>query len=154
MSASISFTQEQSRAILGLKPETLRHWRKLVPYLAQKSGKTARFSFTDLICLAATRQMTETLGMSISCVHQAVESLFQMMSIAEVQMLQGTVVLIGASAASFVSEGETLNSLAAEPTVLIPLAPLIERLQSQVLPGMRFAPQPFLPFSPQAVTQA
>ena len=49
---AIHFTQDQMRTLTGVSVETVRHWRKTIPYLATKTGKAARFSFAELLGLA------------------------------------------------------------------------------------------------------
>lgn len=58
---TIQFTQDQMRTVTGVSIETVRHWRKIVPYLATKAGKAARFSFADLLGLAVTNELVGSL---------------------------------------------------------------------------------------------
>jgi hypothetical protein len=52
--STIQFTQEQARTLTDVSVETIRHWRKVVPSLANKPGKSARFTFSDVVGLAVT----------------------------------------------------------------------------------------------------
>lgn len=59
------FTQLQAREALGLSVETLRHWRKVLPYLNVRQGRQAHLSFGDLVALAALRCLVDELELSI-----------------------------------------------------------------------------------------
>lgn len=149
---TIQFTQEQARVITGVSSETLRHWRKIVPYLAQKSGKAARFTFPDLLGLAVTRQVVDTFGVSIGSVQAQIEALFRILAETPPLALQNATVVIGVEGA-FLRLGmeEVSESDLSDPMLMIPCAPLIERLRECVLSGLSVDPQMNLPFPPQAV---
>ena len=78
--SAIQFTQEQVRTLTGASVETVRHWRKAVPYLAEKSGKAARFSFSDVVALAITHELVRTFGVQIASVGIGIDSLFRLLS--------------------------------------------------------------------------
>jgi hypothetical protein len=148
---AIQFTQEQARAITGVSSETLRHWRKIVPYLARKSGKAARFTFPDLIGLAVTRQVVETFGVSIGTVHASIEALFRILAEMRPLALQNTVVVIGTKGVAVHRVDEIAGSDFSGPRLMIPCDPLMEKLREYVLSDLVTDPQMNLPFPPQVV---
>jgi hypothetical protein len=151
MDAEFLYTQEQARAVTGIGQETLRHWRRLIPYLAAKSGKTARFSFGDFLGLSITREVTGNLGVSISHVRDGIESLFRILS-EETVVHPGSVAVLRNSI-SFIVGGSQLSLTGGEPVVLVPLDPVIEGLQTKLLHGLKLPPQSVFPFFAEAISR-
>lgn len=151
MGAEFLYTQEQARAVTGIGQETLRHWRKMIPYLAAKSGKRARFSFGDFLGLSVTREVTGGLGVSISHVRDGIESLFGILS-EETVVHPGSIAVLRNSI-SFIVREPQLGSLRGEPAVLVPLDPVIEGLQSKLLHGLKLPPQSVFPFFAEAISR-
>jgi hypothetical protein len=152
MNGQFLYTQEQARSVTGIGQEAIRHWRKHVPYLAIRSGKAARFSFGDLVGLAVTRELTDGLGMSISHMHDAVESLFQMLS-EQTLIRAGSIALLQENLSQLVVSENQLTALNGRPAAVIPLDPIIEGLRSKFLNGLRLPPQSVLPFFAEAASQ-
>ena len=96
---TIQFTQEQARTLTGVSVETIRHWRRAVPYLAGKPGKSARFTFGDVVGLAVTQELVD-LGGRIANVSVGVQALFQLLSQEGPGMLQGSIALVTTTGAS------------------------------------------------------
>lgn len=149
---AIQFTQDQMRALTGVSAETVRHWRKTVPYLASKTGKAARFSFADLLGLAVTNELVSSLGVHIGSVSAGVDALFKLLADANAQALDGTIVFVTSTTASLHEWGSWHGASAlTHPTLVIPLDPLIAQLQQHMLPVMPAPAQVALPFPPEAV---
>jgi hypothetical protein len=148
---AIEFTQEQARAITGVSPETLRHWRKIVPYLAMKTGKAARFTFSDLIGLAMTQQLVEAFGVGVGSLRLGIDTLFRVLAEARPLALANTVVVIDAQGASVRRSDEVSKAEFSGPVLLIPCDPVIERLRRYILSGLTADLQMSLSFPPQAV---
>jgi len=149
---AIQFTQDQLRTLTGVSAETVRHWRKTVPYLASKQGKAARFSFADLLGLAITNELVSSLGVHIGSVSAGVDRLFKLLTEANALTLDGAIVCVTSTTASLHESGSWLGSSAPmQPTLAIPLDPLVARLQQHMLPVMPAPTQAALPFPPEAV---
>lgn len=139
------------RTLTGVSAETVRHWRRTIPYLAMKTGKAARFSFADLLGLAVTRELVNSLGVHIGTVSVGVDALFRLLANPTGPILEGGVALITPTAATLRESASWSIGAAAEPTLAIALDPLISRLQQHVLPVAPFPIQAALPFPPEAV---
>lgn len=148
---AIQFTQDQMRTLTGVSAETVRHWRKTIPYLATKTGKAARFSFADLLGLAVTNELVNSLGVHIGTVSAGVDALFRLLSNSTPPILDGGIALITPTEASLRESSKWRVSATAEPTLAIALDPLILRLQRHVLPLAPLSSQATLPFRPEAV---
>lgn len=147
--ATIQFTQEQARSLTGVSVETIRHWRKVVPYLGNKLGKAARFSFADLLGLAVTHELISNFGIRITSIGQSIDSLFQILSAARPTSLEGVVAVISTSATSLVPTAELSGRELSEPILVIALDPLVVRLRRQMIPIIPAFEQTTLPFSPR-----
>lgn len=150
--STIQFTQDQARTLTGVSVETVRHWRKTIPYLSTRTGKAARFPFTDVVALAITQELVGSLGLHISTLSGGVDALFRLLAKIGPASLEGAVVLITANGATL-CEGDYLSmsiSIAA-PALIVPLTPLVAKIQRQVLPSGVASDQIALPFPPKAV---
>lgn len=149
---AIQFTQDQTRALTGASVETVRHWRKAVPYLSSKTGKAARFSFTDLLGLAVTNELVNSFGVHIATVSAGVDALFRLLAANGPASLESAIAFVTASEAFLREVGpEGIGQLPAKPALMIPLMPLIARIQQHMLPAMSASNQAVLPFPPEAI---
>lgn len=150
--SAIQFTQDQARTLTGVSVETVRHWRRVVPYLAAKTGKAARFTYTDLVGLAVTNALVSSLGAHIASLSGGVDSLFRLLATVGPTSLDSAVVLVTATNASLYNPAtDGIDRLLSKPTLIVPLAPLLANIQRHMLPMMPISPQVVLPFPPEAV---
>ncbi|WP_341678592.1 hypothetical protein [Comamonas thiooxydans] len=147
----IQFTQDQMRSLTGVSAETMRHWRKTIPYLATKTGKAARFSFADLLGLAVTHELVNSLGIHIGTVSSGVDALFRLLEKSAAPVLEGSIAIITPVTASVRDSGSWGIDPSASSILAIPLNPLISRLQQHVVPIAPTPSQASLPFPPEAV---
>jgi len=147
----IQFTQDQARTITGISCETLRHWRKNIPYLAEKSGKAARFSFSDLICLASAAQAIEDFGASISNIGPVIDPLFRKLAESRPAMLQNQAIIIRGTNATICHLDEIAKLDFSTPVMVIPLAQLTESMRQCLLPELSGQQQLEIPFTLQSV---
>lgn len=146
---AIHFTQEQARTLTGVSVETIRHWRKAIPYLANKPGKSARFTFADVVGLAVTQELTN-FGVRIGSVSEGVEALFQLLSKVGAGVLEGGIALVTTTGASIIRSEELIDLRIDQSGVVVQLYPLIARIREHMLPTKPGAlDQASLPFPPQ-----
>jgi hypothetical protein len=113
---AIQYTQDQMRTLTGVSAETVRHWRKTVPYLASKTGKAARFTFADLLGLAVTNELVSSLGVHIATVSVGVDALFRLLSTSGALALNGSVAFVTPTLANLCDIGpEGVGGGAAPP---------------------------------------
>jgi hypothetical protein len=125
----ILFTQDQARTLAGVSVETVRHWRKIIPYISARAGKAARFSFSDVVGLAITQELVKTFGVHIATLSTGVDAMFRLL--ARTPSLDDVVVLITAEEA-FLHKAQ--NELPSAPVLVIPLAPLVSEIQRHMFP--------------------
>lgn len=149
---AIQYTPDQMRTLTGVSVETVRHWRKTVPYLASKTGKAARFTFADLLGLAVTNELVSSLGVHIGTVSIGVDALFRLLADSSAMALNGAVAFLTPTSAILHDlNARGLGTAPMQPTLIIPLDPLITRLQQHMLPVMLAPRQTALPFPPEAI---
>lgn len=149
---AIQFTQDQARTLTGVSSETVRHWRKTIPYLSSKTGKAARFSFTDLVGLAVTSELVKSFGVHITIVSTGVDSMFALLASCNPASMDNTIVFITPTEAILRETGlDGIDWVPSKPTIAIPLAPYVEKIQQHVLPVVHVSRQAVLPFSFEAI---
>jgi DNA-binding transcriptional MerR regulator len=133
------FTPQQARTITGVPIETLRHWRTVIPYLAQRSGKAARFSPVDLVGLAVLQQLTVNFGVSIAKMRVGIDLLFRTLANSDPLTLRGKVVAVGESQAQLCVAKSPMR-VPRSALIIVPCAALIDQIQANILPMVRFDP--------------
>lgn len=149
---AIQFTQEQARTLTGVSVETIRHWRKAIPYLSSKTGKAARFTFAEVLGVAVTHELVNSFGVHITTLSAGVDALFRLLASSGPASLDGAIVFITSTEAILYEAGaEGTGQLPTKPALVIPLAPLMTRIQRHMLPVMSGSSQAVFPFPPEAV---
>lgn len=150
--STIQFTQDQARTLTGVSVESVRHWRKAIPYLASKTGKTARFTFADLVSLGVTHVLVSSLGIQITALNVGIDSLFRLLATIGPTSFDGVIVLVTTNEASFYEPGaDGYGKLPSAPALMVPLAPLVANIQRHMLPIPPISPQAALPFPPEVI---
>jgi hypothetical protein len=149
---TIQFTQDQARTLTGVSIETVRHWRKTVAYLSAKTGKMARFSFTDMVGLAVTLELVDSLGVHIGTLRTGVDALFRLLAQIGPASLEGVTVLITKTDAMLYSgDGQGITMSMPAPAVVVPLTPFVRQIQRRMMPAPMGPAQVTLPFLPDMV---
>jgi hypothetical protein len=128
----ITFTQAQVREALGLPPETMRHWRKVLPPLA---SRTRRKPFTpgDMVALAAIRELVRSVGVNSSALAPCAASIFALCNERPWHSLtQYRLEIEGATAQ--LAPLRSPPSFKRSPLVIIPLSILIQELSRDLRP--------------------
>lgn len=148
---TIQFTQEQVREIAQVSPGDVRQWRKSVEYLAAKSGKSARFAFSDLVGLALTRELTGTLGARISEIGSGVDALFHVLAEARPAHLEGLVAIVERADAHLIPAPDLIARQLRGPVFVTPCDLILTEIGARMMPIAPGASQTALPFPPRAV---
>jgi hypothetical protein len=147
----MDFTQDQARSLVGLPIETLRHWRKAVPYLSVKVGKAARFSFTDVVGLAVTRHLVVTFGIQIAALSSAVDMMFPLLGKLSLADIEETIVTLTSREAKLYDTAGPPPGIETQSAIVVPLAQIVSRIQESILPLATTSPQRALRFPPESV---
>lgn len=127
----VQFTQSQARKVLDLPEETIRHWRKVLPPLAQRPRRTP-FSHGDLVALAAIRQLVRGYGMNVSALVPVAEAIFTSCN-SKPWLALGSRRLQIEGTQAYLRPLMSPPALKSETTILIPLGPLIDELGRELL---------------------
>lgn len=73
----MKFTQLQVREIIGLSQETLRYWRRILPPLQGRKGKSARFTAGDILALLIINEVVDSFGVNIAVIASISSQLFE-----------------------------------------------------------------------------
>jgi len=148
---TIQYTGEQARSFAGVSPEAWRHWRKVVPKLAVKSGKKARFSAGELIALAVMSAAVSTLNVGIAGLADRWDELFNLCAQQRPGNLSSTFVIVTAEEVELVDADQLSRK---QPALVIPCEPIVDRLWKAAFSGVVEQAQAPLPFAPQAIAGA
>jgi hypothetical protein len=61
----VQYTPQQVRETVGLSLETYRHWKRVLPPFATKSGRGPCFSIGDLMAASIIHRLTEKAGVRV-----------------------------------------------------------------------------------------
>lgn len=148
---TIQYTCEQARSFASVTPEAWRHWRKSVPALSSKLGKKARFSSGELIALAAVASASSCLDVGIIGLAPRWDELFKLCADQRPGSLRHLFVVLTAGAVTLDDESHLARN---EPTAIIPLSPIVDRLWSATVAEEPEQFQVPLAFGPRAVAGA
>jgi hypothetical protein len=144
----VNFTQAQVRKFVNLSPETVRHWRRVLPALARRP-KRATFSHGDLVAMAVISELVERLGIKVSALVPVSEDIFKTCNSKPWLALTQSRIQIEPSSVAICSI-KTPPSLNDGPIITIPLGPLIESLGRGLLGTERAQSQLRFPLMTQA----
>lgn len=120
-----------------------------MPYLAEKPGKAARFTFADLIGLAITAELTGGFHVRISDIGLGVDALFRTLAEVRSSHFEGLIALIDTTSARLLQTVDLSARQVTGPTFVIPCDPVLARIGERMLPVAPGSRQTALPFPPQ-----
>jgi len=133
--AGVQFTQAQARKVLDLPEETVRHWRKVLPPLAQRPRRTP-LSHGDLVALAVIRLLVRSYGMNVSALAPIADGIFACCDSRPWPALTNCRLQIDGVRAEL-RPLKSVPTLKSGAVILIPLAPLIDELGQGLLGAER-----------------
>jgi hypothetical protein len=145
----MQFTQEQVRSLAHVSVGDMRQWRRSIPYLAEKTGKAARFTFNDVVALALVAELTDTCGLQVRAFSSGIDSLFRRLTELHPTSLQELFVVINRDETKFLKFDQTRESDFHISCCIVRLDPILDRIERQMLPLRTASTQVTLPFPPQ-----
>jgi hypothetical protein len=73
---NMKLTPLQIRELVGISQETLRHWRRVLPPLKERSGYAPCFTPGDALALSVIKEIVECLQMRVQVLQPFAEELF------------------------------------------------------------------------------
>jgi hypothetical protein len=145
----VKFVPGQLKSILDVTEETLRHWRKVLPGLSQRKGKSAKFSVADVIALKLIKRLSQDIGIKISRLAPISSSLFEICNNTPyIKLQRGCIAIdIESNVAKFCDKNDV--QLDGHILVIIDCAPLTKAIQDHFFESAEEQQQ--LPFPPTRV---
>jgi hypothetical protein len=144
----MKLTPGQVRQILGLSPDTFRHWKAALTPLTGRNGHRPCFSHGDLFAMALVRTLTEDAGVRVGALQTVSTILFEQCNRQSWAGLERSVLLLELPKvrAEFFPEPHALP--AEQITIVVPCRPIIMELRASLLKdagddeqgNLRFAP--------------
>ena len=131
---AVQYTPGQLREILGISPETYRHWKKALPSLRRERGHSPSFSTGDLLATEVIRTLSIDLSIRVGALTQVASGIFEQCNHMPWPTLERGAFSLNLLEANLLFREERTFSASAEPIVWVPLQPLIARLRARLLP--------------------
>ncbi len=128
----VRFTQAQIRGLLGLEPETMRHWRQRLGPLGAKPRKAA-YDRADLLALAVVRELVRGVGVTVSVLTPVADRIFDLCRSHSWPYLSRCRLRLESSCVSLEQADATAAAISNCSAVMVPLAPIIMQLGQALL---------------------
>lgn len=143
-------TPIQLREALGLTKEGYRYWKRAIPALAiPKGGARACFDLSDLLATGLIKQVTD-LGVPIGRLTPVATTIFDTVRRTGWLQLERLTAVLYLDSAQVVFHVEAVASHR-EPTITIPMAPVVASCRQYLLDDSGGASQQRIPFPPISV---
>lgn len=148
----MKFTPAQFRDTLGLSQETLRHWRKKLPIFYGRNGRAPTFTPGDLVAGAVIKTLADQWGISVAIFAEQSVQLGRVCNETPWANLSTGALILSLSTKSCEFVSSELRYLPRDLSLLVPLAPIMERLTTTLLQDRTQAQSPIY-FPPTEVKQ-
>ena len=145
----MQFTQEQVRSLAHVSVGDMRQWRSATAYLAEKSGKAARFTFNDVVGLALVAELTHTSGLPVRRFSAGIDSLFRRLAVLYPTNLEDLLAVINQNETQLLTFERIKESDFFVSCCVVRLAPILDKIKIEMLPFASAPTQTALPFPPQ-----
>ena len=149
----VRFSQAQVRDVIGLEPETIRHWRKALQVLASRPRKAA-YEHPDLLAIAILKRLVRNLGLPISQIAGMDEELFSLCRATPWPQLSRCRLRVEVGEMIKLEPLGAPADLGTAAIVLLPLGPIIAELSSRLLGPARPQEELRFPLTAQASRQS
>lgn len=145
------YTQGQIRDLLAIPVETFRTWRGVLPALAQHRGHKPTFTPGDVVAMAVIAEIVRDYGVRIGTVGERLNKVVEACHGLSWLALQSCCVVIDTTTARVSStDAITFRELGAT-TMVVPCAPIVERLRESLIAAEAEDAQGHLKFPPTVV---
>lgn len=128
----VRFTQAQIRGLLGLQPETMRHWRQRLGPLGEKPRKAA-YDRADLLALAIVRELVREVGLTVSSLTPVADGIFNLSRSYSWPHLSLCHLRFEGSRVTLEETDAGAAAIFNRSAVLVPLAPIVMQLGQALL---------------------
>lgn len=146
--APLQFTPGQLRSTVGLSKETFRHWKRVIPAFSNRRGHSPTFTPGDVLASAILRGLTNSCGIRIGRLSEAVAKIFDACNRLSWVALSDHVLVVNLPSGSC----NIVPKATAMPTdrtaIIYPLASVIEDVKAELLYTGQWSAQPHLSLAP------
>ena len=126
----MQYTLRQMRETVGLSLETYRHWKRVLPTIAGKSGRSPCFSIGDLVAASVIQRLTDTAGVRVGHLKDVSVGIFELCNGASWAALENAVLAIDLELRTCQVRRSTPSSNAGGLTLLCALDPVLDELRA------------------------
>lgn len=146
----MEYTLSQFRDLVGLSLETHRHWKRVLPPVRRKTGRSPCFTVGDLIAGLVVRRLAEDAGVRVGSVVDFADELFQLCNLPWASLEGATICLDLRQRTCTLLKGRSAN-LMAELVLVCRLDPILAEVRASLLKDQTGTAQAALPFGPVGV---
>lgn len=150
----MQYTQAQLRGAVGISLDTYRHWKRVLPPLAAKSGRAAAFSIGDIVAVSVVRRLTETAGIRVAHLSDVAPAIFEICNSSPWAALASATLTFDLEQRTCSVERAGRSPATADLVLSCKLAPLLEQIRSILLRGQSNQAQEELLLPPVRVATA
>lgn len=147
------FTPGQLRSTVGLSKETFRHWKRVLPAFSNRKGHSPSFSSGDVLASAIIRSITESCGARIGHLAEISTAIFDVCNTTTWAALEGRVLVVDFSNGDCSILQNPISIPLNSIVVVCPLSPIIQQLQTELLPSETSPKQGTLFFPPTQISR-
>lgn len=150
----VQYTQAQVRETVGLSLETYRHWKRVLPSLATKGGRAARFSVGDLMAATILHRLTDTAGVRVGHLRDVSAAIFEICNTSPWAALVGTTLSLNLEQRTCSVERAPKSHQDSNLVLSCRLDPILGQLRDALLRGQSGQTQAELLLPPVRMTTA
>ena len=148
------YTQSQIRQLLDIPVETFRTWRDAVPALRRHRGHGPTFAPGDVIALAVLTEAVRLFGVRVGSIGVRLDELFATCNVMSWLALESCVVMIEAERVRVIPADDARRVATEQATLVVPCAPIVDRLRGSLLASEPVDRQGQLQFPPTRIAGA
>jgi hypothetical protein len=146
--APLQFTPGQLRSTVGLSKETFRHWKRVVPAFSNRRGHSPAFTPGDVLASAILRGLTNSCGIRIGRLSEAVTKIFDACNRMSWAALSDQVLVVNLPSGSCNIVPKAIALPTDRTAIVYPLASIIEDVKTELLHTERWSAKPHLSLAP------
>jgi hypothetical protein len=125
----VFFKRAQILELLGITPDTLRHWKKALPPIAEKDGRADDYTYSELVSLGIVARAVQQVGVQVSLFTPVAKELFVTVAKLLESDFTGVTLYVDARSVGLIDSRDLPD---AEAMVLVRLQPVVDDLRSRI----------------------
>ncbi len=150
----MQYTVRQIHEIVGLSKETYRHWKKVLPPVAERGGRAPCFTVGDLIAASVLHRLTEIGGVRVGHLSDLAVVVFDLCNATPWAALEGSTLTIDLDRRQCRLEPSLAVTKLSDFVLVCRLGPVLEELRDALLRTQGDSPQSEFRFLPTALRES